>query len=193
MFEPSIYRQYDNSPKLTSLAQKTANAMLFKDIDFPVDYLNIRTANTAGLDNWGIILNQPRTVISGFAYDGVFGFDDGAPPTDTVTYPQNFYESNFFNISYSPTLNLNNTQYRALLLLKYAKYTTNNSLKDLNDIIREYADISGGSGIPYVFSTYDMNITYKFNYTPLPYETYLFRDTPILPKPAGVNINLIFT
>lgn len=193
MFEPIIYRQYDNSPKLISLAQKTANAMLFKNIDFPVDYLNIRTANTAGLDNWGVILNQTRNVRSGLAYDGVFGFANGVTPTDTVTYPQNFYRSNFFNVSYSPVLELNNTQYRALLLLKYLKYTTNNSLKELNDIIREYADISGGSGIPYVFSTYDMNITYKFNYTPLPYETFLFKNTPLLPKPAGVNLNLIFT
>jgi Protein of unknown function (DUF2612) len=193
MFEPYIYRQYSNSPKLISLVQKTANAMLFKNIDFTVDYLDIRTANTDGLNNWGIILNQPRVVRSGLAYDGVFGFDDGAPPSDTTTYPQNFYHSNFFNISYSPTQELTNSQYRALLLLKYRKYTTNNSLKDLNDIIIEYADISGGGGIPYVFSTYDMNITYKFNYVPLPYETYLFKDTPILPKPAGVNLNLIFT
>lgn len=193
MFEPFIYRQYANSPKLISLTQKTANAMLFKDIDFPVDYLSIRTANTAGLDNWGIILNQPRTVRSGLAYDGVFGFANGVTPTDTVTYPQNFYRSNFYNASYSPTTTLTNTQYRALLLLLYRKYTTNNSLKDLNEIIIEYADISGASGIPYVFSTYDMSITYKFNYVPLPYETHLFKNTPLLPKPAGVNLNLIFT
>jgi hypothetical protein len=193
MFEPFIYYQYANSPKVISLVQKTANAMLFKDIDFVTDYLNIRTASTAGLDNWGIILNQPRTVRSGLAYAGVFGFGDGVIPTDTTTYPQNFFHSNFFSINYAPTVDLTDDQYRALLYLLYRKYTTNNSLYDLNLIIKNYAILTSAPAIPYVYSTYDMSITYKFNYTPQPYETNLFKDKDILPRPCGVRINLIFS
>lgn len=186
-----IYLQYANSPKLISLVNKTANALLFKDIDFTTDYLSIKTASTAGLDNWGIILNQSRTVFSGVVYDGVFGFDDGVVPTDTTTYPQNFFNSNFFNINYSETIDLDNDQYRSLLLLLYRKYTTNNSILDLNNIIQEYSENMGASGIPYVYSTYDMNIYYKFNYILESYEYYLFNFKNVLPKPAGVQFNLV--
>lgn len=183
-----IYLQYQNSPKLISLVNKTANALLFKDINFTNDYLNIRTASSEGLDNWGIILNQPRIVYSGEAYDNVFGFNNGFIPLNTTDYPQNFYYSNFFNIVYSPTIAINDDQYRALLLLIYRKYTTNNSIYDLNNIIQEYSEMMGASGVPYVKSNYDMSITYKFNYYLLPYEAYMFNRYNILPKPAGVKL-----
>lgn len=190
-----IYLQYQNSPKLINLVNKSANAMLFQNINFTNDYLDILTASTSGLDNWGIILNQPRGVISGNSYDNVFGFDDGIIPTDTVTYPQNFYHSNFYNINYSPTISLNNTQYRALLLLIYRSYTTNNSIYDMNNIIQQYATLTSASGVPVVYSNYNMEITYQFNYTLQNYERFLFqnpRGGTILPQPVGVAINYIF-
>lgn len=191
-----IYLQYTNSPNLISLVNKTANSLLFKDINFTEDYLSIKTANTAGLDNWGIILNQPRIVNSGESYDNVFGFDTGIVPTDTTTYPQNFYHSNFYNINFAPTITLDNTQYRSLLLLIYSKYTINNSIYYMNKAIQDYAINMGATGTPVVYSTYDMNITYKFDYTLQSYERRLFNNTQtgesILPKPSGVDLNFIY-
>ncbi len=191
-----IYLQYANSPKLKDLVNKTANSLLFKDIDFVTDYLDIKTASTAGLNNWGIILNQPRNVISGTIYDGVFGFDTGVIPTNTTDYPQNFYNSNFFNINYTPTIDLDNNEYRALLLMIYRSKITNNSIYIMNDIIKEYAINTGGSGIPVVYSNYDMSITYDFNYILQTYERYLFNNpntgATVLPKPAGVSIVFIY-
>lgn len=185
-----IYLQYQNSPKLQSLVQKSANALLFKDFDFSEQYLNIQTANTDGLNSWGIILNQSRTVRSGLAYDGVFGFDDGEIITDTTSYPQNFYDSNFFNEEYSPSIDLTNDQYRALLLLIYRSKIINNSLKQINDVIRKYSNMMGKTEIPVVYSTYDMNIVYKFNYVLIPYEAYLFTHNNILPNPCGVGLTI---
>lgn len=185
-----IYLQYANSPNLISLVTKTANSLLFKNINFTDDYLSILTATTEGLNNWGIILNQNRTVFSGEMYDSVFGFDTGEIPTDTITYPQNFYDSNFFNINFSLTIDLTDTQYRALLILLYRKYTTNNSIFELNNIIQQYSTLIGASGTPNVYSNYDMSITYEFNYTLQLYEDYLFNNLNILPKPVGVAINI---
>lgn len=187
-----MYLQYQNiAPKFNYLVQATANAMLFKDIDFTNDYLNIKTASTAGLDNWGIILNQPRVVHSGLAYDGVFGFDTGVIPQNTSDYPQNFNYGTFYNVDYAPTTSLTDTQYRALLLLLYSKYTTNNSLASLNSIIQQYALFNNAAGIPYVTSSYDMEITYTFNYPLEPYEINLFLNTDCLSVPAGVHKNII--
>lgn len=188
-----IYLQYQNSPKLINLSEKISNSLLFKNWNFPDDYLNIKTANTAGLDNWGKILNQPRTVNSGLAYPKVFGFDDGIKPQNTDDYPQNFYDSNFYNPNFPQTQELNDTQYRALLLLLYRKYTTNNSIYELNGIIREYAVFNESPGIPVVFSGYDMSITYKFDYVLQPYEYNLFKRTDCLSVPVGVKLKLIFT
>lgn len=196
MVDFPIYLQYQNSPRLKTLVNETANALLFQDIDFPADYLDIMTATTAGLDNWGIILNQSRAVVSGQVYDGVLGFDDGVIPSNTTDYPQNFYHSNFFNINYSPTIDLNNNQYRALLKLIYRAQVTNNSIFDMNDIIQEYATNISASGVPVVYSNYDMTITYEFNFAVQPYERQLFQNSrtgaTILPKPAGVGIVYIY-
>lgn len=192
MLNYPIYLQYQNTAlKFVNFVQATANAMLFKDVDFTNDYLDIKTASTAGLDNWGIILNQPRVIFSGLAYSKVFGFANGVKPTDTEGYPQNFGHGNFFNKSYQPTISLNDTQYRALLLLIYRKYTTNNSLADLNNIIQEYATFQGSVGIPYVTTTNQMEITYTFPYALEPYEINLFKNTDCLAVPACVRKNII--
>jgi hypothetical protein len=186
-----VYIQYSNSPNLKSLVNLTANSLLFTE-DISANYLSILNANTNGLDNWGIILNQSRVVSYGAVYPKVWGFFNGVPVTDTTSYPQNFYNANFYNPTYDVTISLTDTSYRALLLLLYRKYTSNLSLADLNSIIQQYATITGASGVPNVISTYNMQITYQFNYTPLPYELKLFYDTDLLPVPMGVKLNLTF-
>lgn len=191
MYNFPIYLQFTNSPVLKNFTNLTANSLLFKEQDFPANYLSIKTANTKGLDNWGIILNQSRTVFTGEPYAGVFGFDDGTIPTNTDDYPQNFNHGTFYNPAYAPTKDLTNDEYRALLLLLYQKYTTNNSLASLNKIIKEYALNRAAAGIPYVISYYSMNIAYVFPYTPEAYELNLFLNTDLLPVPLGVNVNII--
>ncbi len=191
MFDFPMYAQYKNSPTFINLVQKFSNALLFKDVDWINDYLSIETATTEGLDNWGIILNQSRIVNSGGIYDGVFGMFNGDIITDDTSYPQNFFNSNFYNINYAPTIALNNTQYSALLMLIYNKYTTNNSLSELNTIMELYKERIGSIGQAVVFETYPMGITYRFDYIPAPYEIHLFNNG-ILPKPAGVKVKLEF-
>lgn len=191
MFDFPMYAQYKNSPTFINLVQKFSNALLFKDVDWIEDYLSIGDATTEGLDNWGIILNQSRIVNSGGIYDGVFGMFNGDIITDDTSYPQNFFHSNFYSTNYSPTIALNNTQYSALLMLIYDKYTTNNSLSELNNIMELYKERIGAVGKAVVFETYPMSITYRFNYLPAPYELHLFNNG-MLPKPAGVKVKLEF-
>ena len=192
MYNYPVYLQYQNTaPKFVNFVQQTANAMLFKDVNFTNDYLNIKTASTAGLDNWGIILNQPRIIYSGLAYSKVFGFANGIKPTNTDDYPQNFNHGNFFNKKYKPTIELSNTQYRSLLLLLYRKYTTNNSLAELNSIIQEYATFQGATILPYVTNSHTMEITYTFPNPLEPYEINLFLNTDCLAVPACVRKNII--
>ena len=188
----SFYVQY-NSDKLKLLSDGITNELVFDDMAFADMYLNILTAETQGLDNWGIILNQSRNVKSGEAYAGVFGFNTGTIPPDTNAYPQNFGHGTFYNEIYAPTLNLNDTQYRGLLYLLYRKYTTNNSLFDLNEIIQSYEKVGRITprGIPFVKSDYPLEITYNFPYVVDLYEIQLFRKTECLARPAGYTINLI--
>jgi len=187
-----IYLQYQNSPKLKQLCNSFSNALLFKDFNFAEDYLNIKTAKTEGLNIWGIILGQPRRVKSGLSYDNVFGFKNSDTITDTKSYPQNFYYSNFFNPVYSPTIDLTDDQYRALLLLIYRSKNTNNSIYDMNRIIQQYSSMMGASGIPAVYVSAQMEITYKFNYFLEAYESYLFTHSTVLPCPAGVKLTILF-
>lgn len=188
-----IYIQYSNSPNLINFTESLSTSLEFLEKDFANDYLNIKTATVAGLDNWGIILNQSRIVNSGLAYPGVFGFANGIKPNNTEDYPQNFNHGNFYNPAYQPSIILNDTEYRALLLLLYRKYTTNNSLNDLNNIIQEYALFQGilENKLPFVTSSYNMEITYTFPYIPEPYEINFFLNTDCLAVPAGVIANII--
>jgi hypothetical protein len=162
-------------------------------MQFASNFLNIITSNTDGLDNWGIILNQSRVVKSGEAYDGVFGFDTGVTSADDKEYPQNFDHGNFYNSIYAPEIGLTDEQYRSLLYLLYRKYTTNNSLFNLNQIIQSYEKVGRvvPRGVPFVKSEAPLEITYYFPYQLENYEIELFSNTETLPRSAGYKVNLI--
>lgn len=184
-----IYVQYQNSQKLKQLCELTAAAVGYTDLqreDFIVDYLSIDTANTAGLDNWGRILGQSRVVPIGDDLSGVFGFDDGDIPVSDQ-YPQNFDNGTFYTPTTATTISLDNEQYRKLLKLIYRKYNTNNTLAQLNEIIQAY---SGTRGESYVIESGTMEITYYFGYVLEDWETYLFYNTPLLPRPSGVSLDI---
>ena len=189
----AIYSQYSNSEKLKKLINGITDELIFDDVQFDDDYLNIHTASTEGLNNWGLILNQGRSVRSYEAYDGIFGFDTGTIPPDDKQYPQNFNHGTFFNELYCPTVDLNNAQYRGVLFLLHRKYTINNSLFYLNKAIQEYENISHTPvrGVPYVKQTGFCEITYVFPYNLDGYEIQLFKFAETLPKPAGYAITIL--
>ena len=185
-----IYNQYNNSPTLIAYCQNIQNSIAFSDTDvqqFCSNYLNISTANTDGLNVWGIILGQSRILQSGGQYLDVFGFDDGViPPANN--YPQNFDWGSFYSGQGAGTVELNDNAYRSLLQLLYSKYASNNTLASLNQIIQNY---SAGRGQAYVLETGKMAITYYFDYPLLPYEINLFANTQCLPKPSGVSLSIV--
>lgn len=188
-----IYLQYQNSPKLKSLVTKTANSLLFQNLNWSSDYLNIQTATSAGLDSWGIILGQTRYVIDPSIQPNIFGFDDGVTPIDNTTYPQNFYNSNFFDVYSTPSTTLTDQQYRALLLLLYGFNNCNNSLGTYNFLIQRYETMIGSRGVPYVINNGAMSIGYHFPYSLNVYEIWLFLHSNFLRAPCGVAVSVILS
>lgn len=161
--------QYANSPKfvklVTGLREQFNNSKTIEDW-FNVVY-NIKTATGFGLDIWGSILNQGRTI----TYDNG-GVEEtvtlrGAQTVDGVYYSEVQIEE----------------YYRTVLFLKTMSYITNATINNLNNMLRFYFE----SNKVYVYEHSTMGIRYVFEIYLTKLERAIFTSS-IMPKPTGVNI-----
>ena len=183
-----MYIQYQNAPKFTQLLSSLVTYLTIPIDQFYEHFFDLRQCDTQGLNNWGKILNQTRTVLA-YNYAQTFGFYTGEANLSTTVYPQNFGHGSFFSTSTDTiTVTLNDYQYRQLLLLLWQSYCVDCSLVSCANVINEYiqnqynnpdyrCDIIEGS----------MSFTYKFNFALAPWEIALFELNQILPKPAGIK------
>jgi len=186
-----LYSQYVNAPKFQKLIDELSAVLTIPISQFYNDFFNLYTCTTQGLDNWGIILNTTR---DSFTYDYAesFGFDTGEPNPTTTEYPQNFGHGSFFSTSNRIVkIKLNDTQYRIVLLLQYAKYTSDMSMASCTAIVNNYIQFT------YEDPTYKctvkdnhLAVNYHFNYSLSAQEVALFKINKLLPKPAGIEYSV---
>lgn len=192
----SIYLQYQNSTKMIEYLQALANNIRVSAVEFYQNFFNINTCGSDGLNNWGLILNQSRTVYIPAPEDLLlhkFGFSQGSDPSPQGSYPQNFYNSNFFSQLGATPYELSDNQYRQLLLFIYLNSVTNATLQTINANINYYYNPDGTNGQQIaVTNTAPMQITYNFNFTPQAYEIILFNNQGVLPTPICVEQILIY-
>lgn len=182
-----MYVQFQNAPKFRGLLSELQDYLVFPIDDYYEEYFNIATCNTEGLNNWGRILNQARSILV-YDYSGVFGFNNGVAPVPIDTgYPQNFGHGNFFSGETTLT-ELDNTQYRALLGLRYLSYTVLPSAGVVTQLINAYIqEVYNDPLKKCQLVEGDMEFAYNFNFRLSNYERQLFRINNILPRPAGVK------
>lgn len=80
-----MFIQYQNAPKFKELLDRLKDYLTIPIQQFYEHFFNIDTADTQGLNNWGLILGQSRTV-GQYSLDGVFGFGKRTFPKPP-TYP----------------------------------------------------------------------------------------------------------
>ena len=185
----AIYTQYQNAPKFTKLLFDLEAYLTVDPLEFYETYFNLNTCDTAGLDNWGRVLNRPRTInVIDFSTGSIFGFDTGTIPDPITTgYPQNFDHGNFVGKTLAP-ITLDDATYRTLLQFTWFRYTINQAVNPSTFAVNFW--IQNTTNDP----TKTCKITeidgfldfyYDFNYKLSPIELSLFKGEKILPRPAG--------
>lgn len=176
--QKTIISQYANSLVLCDLI-KVMNITIDpnKNIrDFYKIFWNVETAEGFGLDFWGKVVGIERQIyitaedeFVGFT-NGFMPFGQGAWASDGITERKHILDDN---------------TYRKVILLKafrniiYATFPNINKLLSL--MFKE-------RGRAYIVKNNTMSARYIFEFTLLPIERAIIRQTNILPTPSGVLI-----
>ena len=188
-FTEALLWQYNNAPYLTSLVQQKNTWYQNNHIQFWGQWItnvfDIRTCNQFGLIIWSIILNIPLHVpVPAQANKPTFGF--GVLPLG-ATWNQNFGNGNFAQVSNAVSLSID--QQRLLLRARYFQLTGKFSIPAINRMLKS---IFGKFGLIYAEDSLDMSfITYHVKFTPSSSLLFLLTNTNVLPRPAGVGIQIV--
>lgn len=177
--DTTVLTQYQKSQVLLALIDTLKYVDPYLGVNQIYDKIfNINTANSYGLDIWGLILNVSRYVkITSTQF---FGFNGtGFSPFDN--FP-------FFDDKISETYRLDDDAYRSLLMLSASRDTSNASLSELNRIT---ATLFGDRGTCKVEKDATMHLTFTFDFAPENYEIGLLQNENIVPVPTGVDYDII--
>ena len=154
--------------------------------DWLRDVFDLRTANDFGLAVWTNILGVPLFNDTGVSPDSypAFGFDT----SDPLQPIQNFNNGNFATSS-DNFINLDTTQRRILLQVRYFQLTTSGTVSEINEFFANLV----GPGIVYVIDNLDMTLNYVFTIRPPSNLLLVAEQFDIIPRPSGVGITLVFT
>lgn len=184
----AIYIQYDKAENLHSLIDGLKPNLIVDEPLFRANFFNIFTCGTTGLNQWGLLLNRPRTIVVA-NYSGTFGFGDilGLPaPPD---YPQNYDNGNFYSGS-ADLVALPDDQYRTLLLFTYAYLTSNFSLLSVNKIMNIYCNTFVPPLAVQVSTTGVKQMNFAFSGPLETWQAAIFNLPGVLPVPLGVSFTL---
>lgn len=135
----TLYVQYSNSKNFQNFLYGNDTNIGLNSVlnirvqDFYNDIFNILTANTAGLNIWGQILNTDRGYYLPTG-DNVFGFN--VRPNNTTDYAQNFNHGTFYhggNYSILP-----DGEYRCLLMLRARTFISNMSILSITSLLNDF-------------------------------------------------------
>lgn len=175
--------QYDQAGNILSLLN--SKAQWYQDnhyqflIDWFVNVFNLDTANEFGLSVWSIILELPLFTVSQPSPSSypAFGFNP---------HGMNFGNGNF--ATDAPTVNnLSVDQKRLILKLRYFQLVTRGAVPEINRFLATLF----GPGKVFVLDNLNMTITYIFTEAPDSGLIYVLQQFDILPRPAGVGVNII--
>ena len=85
-------------------------------------------------------------------------------------------------------MSLSTEQYRTVILARLKMLKMRGTIPEINSLLQF---IFGKYGKAYVQDNYDMSITYRFNFSLTPLQIAVLQNVSILPKPAGVEINVV--
>lgn len=137
---------------------------------------------------WAILLGLPITSSPPTNLTKVQAFD-----TLAHAYPnnQNYYNANFGSTTGS-TVNLPIEWAIFALRLRYFNLTGGMTIPQINSFMNFLMDYDGtniNANKIVLTDNHDMTITYKMNYVPNQFQTYIFNNLDLLPRPAGVMVN----
>lgn len=176
--QQALLWQYNEALRLQSLllskqAWYAQNQTQFWE-DFYNNIFNLDTANYFGLSVWAIILGQPIVFNN--------SSNPGQNPFGFGVNNENFTHGNFSQGD-GNTYALPTAAARILLQLRYFQLTSSGTVPETNRMLKK---VFGAFGNAWLIDNHDMTQTYVFDF-PLTAElVYLFRNTDILPRPAGV-------
>jgi hypothetical protein len=186
-----LYLQYQKAARLKALIDQLSPILTIAENDFYTNFFNIETCNGDGLDNWGSILGQSRSIAVS-DNDNFLGF---YKDTDTwLPKPKNFNHGTFYQNRELPEQNLLDEPYRQLLLLIYGNQVTNNSVGGCCRLLNYYYhSISTTKKVKVDENVVEMmSIRYLFNFVLENYERSIFNVLiGALPRPVGVSITYV--
>lgn len=177
--------QSNDATALTSLLQSKQTWYETNQRDFwngwYTDVFNLDTASDFGCAVWSYILNIPLGVVVDRRNTRVFGYGS--------------FNTNYTWGNYSQTqqvvLNLTTVQKRLALKLRYLQLVSDCSVPQINRLLEW---VFGSYGTCWVLDPLDMtNAVYVFSFA-LPADVkFLFQFYDLLPRPATLGIQLVFT
>lgn len=165
--EKTIISQYGNSPTISQLILFMNDYIDPRaDLDTFFDYVwNVDTAQGFGLDIWGRIVNVER----------LLNVPADTPNPGAYTFTPGNYQ-------------LNDTQYRRVILAKALANITNGSAASLNQLL---SNLFVGRGRCYVNDMGAMTMRLTFEFYLEPYEYVMMLNSGVTPRNAGVLLTLL--
>lgn len=134
---PTLISQYANSPRILALIDSFNSALdPINDINSFYNLIwNLDTATGYGLDVWGRILGQPRTINVPDPI-GFFGFEQpGGGGASGAGFNQKiFWHGQYFNLT--PNIRMQDDEYRFALYAKAAANISDASIPGINFVLR---------------------------------------------------------
>lgn len=175
----TIITQYANSPVVCGLVEKmnewidpTADIQLFYDNIF-----NVATANSRGLDIWGVLVNLKRTLTVPNE-EGAFGFDSGLDSWNP------FNQAPFVGEATYSEYRLEDEAYRALIMVKAMANIVYATAPYINQMLTL---LFKDRGRAYFRTLGNMRARYTFEFSLEPFEKVIVQN--LLPRPSGVFID----
>lgn len=182
----TVISQYANSPIMLQLIEYW-NQDIDPSIDIENFYnfvFNLETAQGFGLDIWGRILGVSRYVYA-VANNQYFGFYNSTFSDANQVYTP-FNVKPFFNgYDYTPTIPVDDTNYRKMLFCKAYANINAATIPTINFILNFLLE---GQNSGYVIDNLDMTMQYHFNVQLTPVQFAIIYQSGIVPVPAGVKV-----
>lgn len=183
LLEPLLW-QYNDALRTQSLLESKQAWYNANQRDFWSnwyrDVFDLRTANDFGLAVWSIILNVPLFVNTPVIIptNDAWGFGE---------FRKNFDNAPFGNTG-SGVNELTTEQKRLVLRMRYFQLTTRGAIPEINEFLYSIRDILGEC---YALDGLNMTMTYVFTIAPSANIMYVLENFDILPRPAGVELNIV--
>lgn len=183
-----MIEQYIGSPVITGLVQSLNDAVdPGDDIDnFYALVWDVATAVGFGLDIWGRIVGLPYGRLVNFPPTADYlGFQDGI--NDYQPFDQAPMYTAGDPIGSGGAVTLLDDAFRTLILVKAMANISDCTIPDINRLLTL---LFASWGRCYCLDNGSMEMTYVFEFQPLPYEVAILTSSGALLHPTGVGVNI---